>query len=145
MADRTLRVVGIDPGTTNSAVSEIVWNPASGEPPSIRTLEIEQPTREGSYTSPLIPSVVALLPDGTVWVGEGAKRLRAFPAEYGLVLEKNLFYDTKNEIGLRKTYYRAPDSYNHASKIGGKVLEFIAREATRTAGRPESQTQGHYR
>jgi molecular chaperone DnaK len=137
MADRTIRAVGIDLGTTNSAVTEIIWNPASAEPSTLRTLEIEQPTREGTYTSPLIPSVVAILPDDTVWVGEGAKRLRAFPVEYGLVLEKNLFYDTKNEMGLRKTYFRAPSGFNHASKIGGKVLEFIAREATRAASPPD--------
>lgn len=126
-----IRVLGIDLGTTNSAAAEIAWDPASGAPPSIRVLEIEQTTREGIYTSPLVPSVVAILPDGRTWVGEGAKRLRAFPAEYGLSFEKNLFYDTKNEMGLRKTYFRAPESFNHASKIGGKVLEFIAAEATK--------------
>jgi hypothetical protein len=95
-----LRAIGIDLGTTNSAVSEIVWDegsgplpaqstgvapapgtgsgsgpndaPASGAsagsdadaPPTIRVLEIEQPTREGVFTSPLVPSVVAILPDG---------------------------------------------------------------------------------
>ena len=69
------RAIGIDLGTTNSAVAEIVWDPAvaavgdmyrshvSGEQArvpglQIRTLEIEQPTREGVYTSPLVPSVV---------------------------------------------------------------------------------------
>ena len=122
--NRKLRAIGIDLGTTNSAVAEIVWDPAVGDMDrshvsgeqvrvpglQIRTLEIEQPTREGVYTSPLVPSVVVVLPDGTVWVGEGAKRLRAFPTEYGLSFEKNLFYDTKNEMGLRKTYYRAPES-----------------------------------
>jgi len=49
-----------------------------------------------------------------------------FPAEYGLLFEENLFYDTKNEIGLRKTCCGAPEAFNHASKIGGKVLGFIA-------------------
>jgi molecular chaperone DnaK (HSP70) len=108
MENGRIRALGIDLGTTNSAVTEIVWDPASGQPPALCTLEIEQPTREGVYTSPLVPSVVAVLPDGRVWVGEGAKRLRAFPTEYGLSFEKNLFYDTKNEMGLRKTYCRAP-------------------------------------
>jgi molecular chaperone DnaK len=146
-----IRAIGIDLGTTNSAVAEITWDPAVGASTvspetarvpglQIRTLEIEQPTREGIYTSPLVPSVVAILPDGTVWVGEGAKRLRAFPTEYGLSFEKNLFYDTKNEMGLRKTYYRAPESFNHASKIASKVLEFIAGAAAKMgavlAGQP---------
>ena len=79
MENKSFRAIGIDLGTTNSAVTEIAWDPASGAPPVLRTLEIEQPTREGIYTSPLVPSVVTILPDGTVWVGEGAKRLRAFP------------------------------------------------------------------
>lgn len=90
MKSGRIRAIGIDLGTTNSAVTEIVWEPGSGfssgvgagqiVPPTICTLEIEQPTREGVFTSPLVPSVVAILPDGTIWVGEGAKRLRAFPA-----------------------------------------------------------------
>jgi len=143
-----IRAIGIDLGTTNSAAAEVVWDQASGGDPSsaadpdktmqIRTLEIEQPTREGIYTSPLVPSVVAIQPDGTIWVGEGAKRLRAFLADYGLSFEKNLFYDTKNEMGLRKTYYRAPEAFNHASKIGGKVLDFIAAAATKTGTGPLS-------
>jgi len=157
MKSGRIRAIGIDLGTTNSAVAEIVWDPAVGASTvspetarvpglQIRTLEIEQPTREGVYTSPLVPSVVAVLPDGTVWVGEGAKRLRAFPTEYGLSFEKNLFYDTKNEMGLRKTYFRAPESFNHASKIAGKVLEFIAGAAAKMgaglAGQPSRLAGG---
>ena len=175
MKSGRIRAIGIDLGTTNSAVSEIVWDEGSGllpaqstgvapapntgsglgsngalasgasagsdahVPPTIRVLEIEQPTREGVFTSPLVPSVVAILPDGRVWVGEGAKRLRAFPTEYGLSFEKNLFYDTKNEMGLRKTYYRAPEAFNHASKIAGKVLEFIAGQAAKMGAGPGGQ------
>ena len=131
MKQGKIRALGIDLGTTNSAAAELTWDPASGERPKIRVLEIEQPTREGSYSSPLVPSVVAILPDGQAWVGEGAKRLRAFPVEYGLSFEKNLFYDTKNEMGLRKTYFRAPEAFNHASKIGGRVLRFIKEEASK--------------
>lgn len=127
----TVRALGIDLGTTNSAAAEVIWDRDGGSPPEVRVLEIEQPTREGSYTSPLVPSVAAILPDNTVWIGEGAKRLRACLAEYGLSFEKNLFYDTKNEMGLRKTYYRAPEPFNHASKIAGKVLGFIAGEAVK--------------
>ncbi|MDW7761121.1 MAG: hypothetical protein SCM96_10855 [Acidobacteriota bacterium] len=130
MKSGEIRVLGIDLGTTNSAAAEIVWEPASGAPPEVRVLEIEQPTREGVFSSPLVPSVVAVLPDGALWVGEGAKRLRAFPADYGLLFEKTLFYDTKNEMGLRKTYFRASEPLNHASKIAGKVLGFIAGAAS---------------
>ena len=55
---------GIDLGTTNSTVAEIVWRP--GGKPSCRILEIDQATQQGQYTSPLIPSVVAILPDNKV-------------------------------------------------------------------------------
>jgi len=118
---------GIDLGTTNSTVAEIVWRP--GGKPSCRILEIDQATQQGQYTSPLIPSVVAILPDDQVWVGEGAKRLRIRPQEAGLLFEKNLFYETKNDMGLRKTYYRAPEPFNHTSKIAGHILRFLKDSA----------------
>ncbi len=60
------RCYGIDLGTTNSTVAEIVWQP--GERPSCRILEIDQATQQGQYTGPLIPSVVAILPGDQVWV-----------------------------------------------------------------------------
>lgn len=142
MKQSKISALGIDLGTTNSAAAMIAWDPASGAPPVVRVLEIEQPTREGTYSSPLVPSVVAALPDGPILVGEGAKRLRAFLTDYGLSFEKNLFYDTKNEMGLRKTYYRAPDDLNHASKIGGKILEFIAGEAARLGAVGASSGEG---
>ena len=58
---------------------------------------LTQPTEAGKYTSPLIPSVLAQLPDHTVWIGEGVKRLRTFPQNANLFSEKNLFCDTKND------------------------------------------------
>lgn len=118
-----VRAYGIDLGTTNSTVAEVSWVP--GQAPVCRIMEIEQPTDMGSYTAPLVPSVVGILPDGRVWVGEGAKRIRATMQKYGLVVEKNLFYETKNDIGLKKTYYRAPSEFNHASKIAGCILAFL--------------------
>ena len=109
---KPVRVLGIDLGTTNSAVAEVTWTP--GEPPKCRTLELDQPTREGIYTSPLVPSVVAILADHKIWVGEGAKRLRTRPQETNLIPEVNLFYETKNDMGLRKSYFRAAEPFNHA-------------------------------
>ena len=130
--NKEIRVLGIDLGTTNSTVSQAVIT-ADGKV-GCKTLELEQPTTEGTYTSPLVPSVVAILPDGRHWVGEGAKRLRANPHQANLLFERNLFYDTKNEIGLRKTYFRAPESFNHASKIEGKILAFLKEQAEHSTG-----------
>lgn len=126
-------VLGIDLGTTNSTAAEVNWAP--GSTPACKILEIDQPTREGLFTSPLVPSVVAIPPGKELWVGEGPKRLRAFLQESNLSFEKNLFYDTKNEMGLRKTYFRAPESFNHASKIAGHILAFLKEGAEKATGK----------
>ncbi|MCX7916497.1 MAG: hypothetical protein N3A53_09390, partial [Verrucomicrobiae bacterium] len=55
-----VRVLGIDLGTTNSTVAELVWSRGQTQPLSARCLEIEQPTDTGPYTHVLVPSVVAL-------------------------------------------------------------------------------------
>ena len=72
---KPLRVWGIDLGTTNSTIAEISWHPENdvGTLPECRCLELEQPTDAGVYTSPLVPSVVAILPSGEHWVGEGSE------------------------------------------------------------------------
>jgi len=115
---------GIDLGTTNSTVAKASWVP--GEKPTCRVLEIDQPLwPAGTMTSPLVPSVVAILDSVEPMVGEGAKRLRTRPQDANLFPERNLFYETKNDIGLRKTYHRAPESFNHASKIAGHILRFL--------------------
>ncbi len=121
--NRQVRALGIDLGTTNSSVSEVVWEP--GHAPICNVLELAQPTQAGEYTSPLVPSVLAELPDKEIWVGEGAKRLRVFLQKANLFHEKNLFYETKNDMGLRKSYFRAPERLNHASKIAGHILSFL--------------------
>jgi len=63
-SDKEIRVLGIDLGTTNSTVAEVVMKP--GKSHACKTLEIDQPTREGIFTSPIVPSVVAILPDKKV-------------------------------------------------------------------------------
>jgi len=127
---------GIDLGTTNSTVAEVVWSPEDGfqKLPTCRCLELDQPTREGVYTGVVVPSVLAIRPAGGHWVGEGAKRLRTRPQEESLVVERTLFFGTKNDIGLLKTYYRAPEPYNHASKIAGHILRFLKEGAEQTRG-----------
>jgi molecular chaperone DnaK (HSP70) len=120
---RQVRALGIDLGTTNSTVSEVVWEP--GKTPVCSVLELAQATQAGEHTSPLVPSILVDLPDKVIWIGEGAKRLRAFLQKANLIHEKNLFYETKNDMGLRKTYFRAPERLNHASKIAGFILSFL--------------------
>lgn len=120
---QSLRVLGIDLGTTNSTLAEARWA-TEGDPPRARPLEIPQPTPEGTYTHLLVPSMVALH-EGTVYVGEGAKRLRSRAPELGLRRDATLFYDCKNEIGNRRTYHRAPQGYRSPGEIGARVLRFM--------------------
>jgi molecular chaperone DnaK len=124
---KSLRVIGIDLGTTNSTVAELVWRPEEGTLAPARCLEIPQQTQEGTYTHVLVPSVVALY-QGKVIVGEGAKRLRAFP-ELGLSQNKTLFFECKNDIGVAKTYHKAPPGFQSAAEISGVILKFLAQAA----------------
>lgn len=132
---KPLRVWGIDLGTTNSTLAEITWSPGDGGVlPECRCLDLDQPTEAGVYTSPLVASVLAILPSGEHWVGEGAKRLRTRPQEAALFVERTLFFETKNDMGLRKTYYRAGEAYNHAHRIAGHILKFMKAAAEEITG-----------
>ena len=66
-------VVGIDLGTTNSTIAEIVWEPGRESAPAVRCLDIDQETTEGHYTHLLVASIVAVH-NGKVFVGDGATR-----------------------------------------------------------------------
>lgn len=81
-ANSTTKVIGIDLGTTNSAVAII--DPLTKEP---KILENSQ----GARTT---PSIVAFTPNGDVLVGEPAKR-------QWLINPQNTFYATKRLIGRK--------------------------------------------
>ena len=66
--DRPIRVIGIDLGTTNSTVTEIVWSPNSSEAPVTNLIEILQETTDGEFVFDLVPSVVAIHED-KIFVG----------------------------------------------------------------------------
>ena len=133
-----VRVLGIDLGTTNSTVAEILWQPSQQEV-SVRCLEVEQETLFGTYTHLLVPSAVAIH-DGKVVVGEGAKRLLPRAAEFGLERDRSLFLECKNDIGVQRTYHKAPDGFRSASDIGGQVLAFLKQAATTQDATPVSRT-----
>jgi molecular chaperone DnaK len=125
---KPLRVLGIDLGTTNSTVSEVVWNPDEATKLESRCIDVEQETLSGNYTHVIVPSAVALY-NGKEWVGEGAKRLYTRAPELGLELTKNVFLECKNDIGSRRTYHRAPEGYRSAPEIGARLLSFLKRAA----------------
>jgi molecular chaperone DnaK (HSP70) len=126
-AARSLRapvtVWGIDLGTTNSALVKATWR-APGEPPSLTVLDIPQRTLEGTYYSPLLPSVVALW-NGQVFVGEGAKRLSLRAGEFHLKPYETFFFETKNHMGLRRSYPRAPEGFRSPKEIAAHILRAL--------------------
>jgi molecular chaperone DnaK len=122
-----LRVIGIDLGTTNSTVCEIVWQPGEDKPGPPRCVNIDQATTQGRYTHVLVPSVVALYEDA-IWVGEGAKRLRAAQGA-GVQENKSWFAETKNDIGVRRTYHLAPAGLQSARGVATEILKFLHKAA----------------
>ena len=126
--EKPVRVLGIDLGTTNSTAAEIIWDPREDPPLNITTLEIDQETQEGVSTSILVPSVAANY-KGKTYIGEGAKRLRGKAPLLKLKKNRDLFYECKNDMGLEFTYHKAPEGFRCAAEIGGKVLEFIKKQA----------------
>jgi len=139
LPSQPMRVIGIDLGTTNSTVAEVVWRPDEGKLTAARCLEVPQETQEGTYTHVLVPSVVALY-QGRVWVGEGAKRLRARGPELGLTQNRTLFFECKNDIGVAKTYHKAAPGFQSAADIGGVVLKFLSQAAQADDPLPISRT-----
>ncbi len=123
-----VRVLGIDLGTTNSTVAEIIFDPDNPEQISCQCLPIEQPTQGRSHWNPLLPSFVALH-DGKEWVGEGAKQLLECASQLDLIPQVNIFHSCKNDMGLQRTYASAPEGYRSAADISSRVLGYIYRQA----------------
>jgi molecular chaperone DnaK (HSP70) len=124
--DRPIRVIGIDLGTTNSTVTEIVWSPNSSEPPVTNLIQIPQETTNGQIVFDLVPSVVAIH-DDKMFVGTGAQRLRSSTAL--LSRNKQIWWDTKNEIGTRRIYAGAPEGFRTPWEIAAKILKFLNEAA----------------
>lgn len=120
------RIVGIDLGTTNSLVAYI--DPQTGQPKCIL----------GPSGSTLCPSIVSLDPDGSVIVGEPARRRLLTQPERTIYSVKRLMgrgpEDVQNELKLFP--FRIDPSSNHVIRVrlGDKVFttpeisSFILRE-----------------
>lgn len=101
----SLRAYGIDLGTTNSSLAVVDAPTSLVGLPSAEVAEIAQPALDGTKISAVIPSVVASY-DGQLWVGEGARGLRALAGDpsKNIVRYRSLFYECKNEIGTSRSY-----------------------------------------
>ena len=120
----TFRVIGIDLGTTNSAVAEIVFSVGHQGEVKPSCLSVNQLTRHGPEFDTLVPSILALW-EGKLFIGTGAKDLRALIGDYNLKKYTNIFWDCKNDIGVRRTYHKAPEKFRSAKQIGGHLLKFL--------------------
>ncbi|MEW6076466.1 MAG: Hsp70 family protein [Thermodesulfobacteriota bacterium] len=129
-----VRTLSIDLGTTNSTIAESIWLP--GYPPMCRVLKIIQPLATGTFTGELVPSFLAVTKSDTVIVGEGARRLRSGADKGELGRWRNYFYETKNDMGLNKTYAEAPAYLDHAYKAAGYLLAFLVEAAEKNATAP---------
>ena len=99
---QAVRVFGIDLGTTNSTVAEIVWNARDPGSIPVRCLEIDQPTAADVYTHLLVPSAVAIhggavLTRATKWAYFSTSLTEPLPA-----LEKFLRLERPRQISLRR-------------------------------------------
>lgn len=136
---KPIRVLGIDLGTTNSTIAEIIYDPTSKADIAVRCLAVEQPAGTRSHWNPLVPSIVALH-DGQEVVGEGARLLRCRSRENGMIEKGNLFSAVKNDMGLRRTYNMAPAGYRSAADVSGRILSFLKDSALKDKGQEAVRT-----
>ncbi len=120
------RIVGIDLGTTNSLVAYV--DAQTGEPKCI----------PGPFGSTLCPSIVSIDPDGSIIVGEPARRRLLTQPERSIYSVKRLMgrgpSDVQNELKLFP--FRIEPASNHVIRVrlGEKVFtppeisSFILRE-----------------
>ena len=111
--------LGIDLGTTKSSVACAYFDAESG------TLSCEclRFAQSDGTERVAVPSVVAVAADGEDAVfGVEALAQRGQP---GMRVERNLFYDTKNLIGLRYTYARAPQGFRTPVDIAAQLLRHL--------------------
>ncbi len=132
---QSLRVVGIDLGTTNSSISKVLLNPDASSLPDPRPIEVQQATTQGEYTDEQMPSMVALH-NGQEYIGEGAKMLRAQMEHLNLKQNRHLFWECKNHIGTRRTYHQAPPGYRSAKEVSSKLLAYLFSAARKQSRDP---------
>ena len=113
--------LGMDLGTSKSCLAVASYHPVSDK------LTVEcVPYRDADERVAVIamPSVVALEGDA-VLVGRAAKREIG---KHRRFLEKNLFVDSKNDMGLRYTYWKAPAFLQTATEVAKHIAhELIDR------------------
>lgn len=135
LPSKPLRAVGIDLGTTNCTVAEIVYDPARSGPVKAVCRPVRQ-TGIGARGEVMVPSLVALH-SGKVHIGQGARDLPFIAPAFAPRLYRNFFRDTKNYMGLRRVFHQAPQGFQTARDIAAHLLRFL-REDICSSGRPDN-------
>jgi hypothetical protein len=107
------QALGIDLGTTKSCLAVARFEDGELTCECVPFSEPGQPEGEIS-----VPSLVAVRNDGPVF-GQTARRLIR---SREVTRHRGYFAETKNEIGLRHTYARAPEGFRDATQIAGHLL-----------------------
>jgi len=115
-ADDDRLALGIDLGTTKSCIAAARF--ASGEL-TCECVEITEPGQPKGMIA--LPSVVAVR-DGEPVFGYAARRLAR---TRGHRQHCGYFAESKNEIGLRHTYARAPEGFRTATDIASHLLSHL--------------------
>jgi len=110
--------VGIDLGTTKSCAAVARFDPATRK---ITCACIPFPEAGVPGAPVAVPSVVAIKND-EMFVGHAARRC---VGKKGFLPQRDVFRETKNEIGLRYTYWKAPKEVDCATKVAGVLLEHL--------------------
>lgn len=115
---KSASALGIDLGTTKSSVACAHFDADAG---TLRCECLRFPQADGSHRV-AVPSAVAIDADGTTLFGAQALALRR---RKGMLPDRNLFYETKNQIGLRYTYARAPKDLRTPTQIATQLLRHL--------------------
>lgn len=125
-AGRKAVAFGIDLGTTKSCVAYAAFDPDTG---ALQCDCIRYRRPDGSMLAS-VPSVVAL-EHGRVLFGAEALSRRG---QKGFLPERALFSESKNEIGLRYSYARAPEGFGNAGEVATRLLEHLRTGVVDTFG-----------
>ena len=106
--------IGIDLGTTKSCLAVARYDAETGA----EVCELIDFTGAPGCRGPALPSAVAWV-EGAHRFGDDALRLRGRP---GIRTERELFYETKNLMGLRYTFFGAPEDMQSPTDIAAAVL-----------------------
>jgi len=119
--------LGIDLGTTKSCIATAAFDADSGE---LRCECLRFPQVDGALRA-AVPSVVAVDAGRPIFGAEALARR----GQRGMLPERNLFCETKNEIGLRCSYARAPEGFGNAGEVATRLLEHLRNGVVDALGR----------